>query len=94
MHSIPTSILYSLEGMPGLDWKKLLKLQSCDGSFLCSPSATAYALIQTGDKKCLEYLNMIVTKFNGGGKSSIATHQIYEVAHSIKCYFVTPDCLS
>lgn len=66
MHSIPTSILYSLEGMPGLDWQKLLKLQSTDGSFLYSPSATAYALMQTGDKKCLEYINRIVKKFNGG----------------------------
>ncbi|CAM0871455.1 unnamed protein product [Alopecurus aequalis] len=66
MHRIPTSILYSLEGMPGLDWQKLLKFQSRDGSFLYSPSATAYALMQTGDKKCLEYINEIVKKFSGG----------------------------
>ncbi|XP_048567132.1 ent-copalyl diphosphate synthase AN1, chloroplastic-like [Triticum urartu] len=66
MHNIPTSILYSLEGMLGLDWQKLLKLKSSDGSFLCSPSATAYALMQTGDNKCFEYISMIVKKFNGG----------------------------
>jgi ent-copalyl diphosphate synthase len=73
MHRIPTSILYSLEGMPGLDWQKLLNLQSGDGSFLNSPSATAYALMQTGDNKCLEYIGRIVKKFSGGGKS-IALH--------------------
>lgn len=66
MHRIPTSILHSLEGMPGLDWQKLLKLQCSDGSFLFSPSATAYALMQTGDKKCFRYIDWIVKKFDGG----------------------------
>lgn len=68
MHRIPTSMLYNLEGMSGLDWPKLLKLQTSDGSFLFSPSATAYALMQTGDRKCFEYIDRIVKKFNGGGK--------------------------
>ncbi|KAF9605975.1 hypothetical protein IFM89_021301 [Coptis chinensis] len=45
LHSVPTTLLYSLEGMPhDLDWEKLLKLQHPNGSFLCSTSATAYAL--------------------------------------------------
>ncbi|TKV93976.1 hypothetical protein SEVIR_9G265300v4 [Setaria viridis] len=66
MHRVPTSILHSLEGMSDLDWAKLLNLQSSDGSFLYSPSATAYALMQTGDKKCFEYIDRIVKKFNGG----------------------------
>lgn len=68
MHRVPTSILHSLEGVPEVDWAKLLNLQSSDGSFLYSPSATAYALMQTGDKKCFEYIDRIVKKFNGGGK--------------------------
>ncbi|XP_066346079.1 ent-copalyl diphosphate synthase 2, chloroplastic-like isoform X2 [Miscanthus floridulus] len=66
MHTVPTTILYSLEGMPGLDWAKLLKLQSSDGSFLFSPAATAYALMNTGDKKCFDYIDRTVKKFNGG----------------------------
>uniref|UniRef100_J3LBR2 ent-copalyl diphosphate synthase n=2 Tax=Oryza brachyantha TaxID=4533 RepID=J3LBR2_ORYBR len=66
MHIVPTSILHSLEGMPGLDWQRLLKLQSRDGSFLFSPSSTAYALMQTGDRKCLAYIDRIVKKFDGG----------------------------
>ncbi|TVU31055.1 hypothetical protein EJB05_22720 [Eragrostis curvula] len=66
MHRVPTSILHSLEGMPELDWGKLLQLQSNNGSFLYSPSATAYALIQTGDKKCFDYIDGIVKKFDGG----------------------------
>ncbi|KAL2320957.1 hypothetical protein Fmac_029926 [Flemingia macrophylla] len=66
VHKVPTTLLHSLEGMSGLDWKKLLKLQSQDGSFLFSPSSTAYALMQTKDQNCHNYLNKIVNKFNGG----------------------------
>ncbi|KAK7285337.1 hypothetical protein RJT34_20105 [Clitoria ternatea] len=66
MHKVPTSLVHSLEGMSGLDWKQLLKLQSYDGSFLFSPSSTAFALMQTKDQNCLNYLNNVVNKFNGG----------------------------
>ncbi|KAD4584469.1 hypothetical protein E3N88_22070 [Mikania micrantha] len=66
MHKVPTTLLHSLEGMSGLEWEKLLKLQCKDGSFLFSPSSTAFALMQTKDEKCLQYLTNIVTKFNGG----------------------------
>ncbi|XP_034915015.1 LOW QUALITY PROTEIN: ent-copalyl diphosphate synthase 1-like [Populus alba] len=66
MHNVPTTLLHSLEGMPGLEWKKLLKLQSQDGSFLFSPSSTAFALSQTKDKNCMEYLNKAVQRFEGG----------------------------
>ncbi|CAO2046273.1 unnamed protein product [Urochloa humidicola] len=66
LHSVPTALLLSIEGMPGLDWKKLLKLQSPDGSFMSSAAPTAYALMQTGDKNCLEFLDNIVNKYNGG----------------------------
>ncbi|GAB2213843.1 hypothetical protein Droror1_Dr00018164 [Drosera rotundifolia] len=65
MHEVPTTLLHSLEGMGGLDWEKLLKLQSQDGSFLFSPSSTAYALIQTKDLKCLKYLDKAVKRFGG-----------------------------
>nr|QMW69081.1 terpene synthase 1 [Callicarpa americana] len=66
MHKLPTTLLHSLEGMIGLEWQKLLKLQSADGSFLFSPSSTAFALQQTKDEKCLKYLLKHVQKFNGG----------------------------
>ncbi|KAI3472463.1 hypothetical protein Pfo_031291 [Paulownia fortunei] len=66
MHKVPTTLLYCLEGMPGLEWKKLLKLQSADGSFLFSPSSTAFALQQSKDENCLKYLVKQVQKFNGG----------------------------
>ncbi|KAG0456773.1 hypothetical protein HPP92_024561 [Vanilla planifolia] len=66
MHSMPTTLLGSVEGMPGLDWERLLKLQSSDGSFLSSPSSTAYVLMQTGNEKCLRYLQKAVDKYNGG----------------------------
>ena len=70
MHKVPTTLLYSLEGMAGLDWEKLLKLQSQDGSFMTSPASTAYALMQTRDPSCMAYLAKVVHKFNGGGSSS------------------------
>nr|A0A5P8DI15.1 RecName: Full=Ent-copalyl diphosphate synthase 1; Short=IjCPS1 [Isodon japonicus]QFP98577.1 ent-copalyl diphosphate synthase [Isodon japonicus] len=66
MHQAPTTLLHSLEGMAGLKWEKLLKLQSEDGSFLFSPASTAFALQQTRDHNCLKYLTNHIHKFNGG----------------------------
>ncbi|KAM3324454.1 hypothetical protein P3S67_005606 [Capsicum chacoense] len=66
MHKVPTALLFSLEGMSDLDWQKLLLLQCADGSFLFSPSSTAFAFMQTRDYNCLSYLTNIVHKFNGG----------------------------
>ncbi|KAL1225101.1 Ent-copalyl diphosphate synthase [Cardamine amara subsp. amara] len=66
MHKIPTTLLHSLEGMHDLDWEKLLKLQCQDGSFLFSPSSTAFAFMQTRDNNCLGYLRNAVKRFNGG----------------------------
>ncbi|KAL6640343.1 hypothetical protein ACP70R_022192 [Stipagrostis hirtigluma subsp. patula] len=66
LHAAPTTLLFSIEGMTSLDWNKIFKLQSSDGSFMSSPAPTAYALMHTGDKKCLEFLEGIINKFNGG----------------------------
>ena len=70
LHVVPTTFLLSIEGMPGLDWKRLCKLQCPDGSFMSSPAPTAYALMQTGDPKCFEFLDRVVSKFNGSGTKS------------------------
>ncbi|XP_020408033.1 ent-copalyl diphosphate synthase 2 isoform X3 [Zea mays] len=66
LHAEPTTFLLSIEGMPGLDWKRLRKLQCPDGSYMSSPAPTAYALMQTGDAKCFEFLDKLIDKFNGG----------------------------
>ncbi|KAK3193776.1 hypothetical protein Dsin_025086 [Dipteronia sinensis] len=66
MHKVPTTLLHSLEGMADLDWEKLLNLKCEDGSLLFSPSSTAFALMQTKDHNCLEYLTNAVQRFNGG----------------------------
>ncbi|KAI8574530.1 hypothetical protein RHMOL_Rhmol01G0362000 [Rhododendron molle] len=67
MHKVATTLLHSLEGLThGLEWEKLLKLQCPDGSFLFSPSSTAFALMETNDDNCLRYLTTAVQKFNGG----------------------------
>nr|AZB50378.1 terpene synthase 2 [Ajuga reptans] len=65
LHKMPTPLLFSIEGMEGLDWQKLFKFRD-DGSFLTSPSSTAYALQQTKDELCLKYLTDLVKKDNGG----------------------------
>lgn len=77
MHKVPTTLLHSLEGMPDLEWEKLLKLQCKDGSFLFSPSSTAFALMQTKDQKCLQYLTDAVTKFNGGGMFGVIYRTLF-----------------
>uniref|UniRef100_A0A7N0ZRG0 Terpene synthase N-terminal domain-containing protein n=1 Tax=Kalanchoe fedtschenkoi TaxID=63787 RepID=A0A7N0ZRG0_KALFE len=66
MHNMPTTLLFSLEGLDGLDWKKLLKLQYEDGSFISSVASTAFAAMQTKDEKCLNYLQNVVQKFQLG----------------------------
>ncbi|KAK8953707.1 hypothetical protein KSP40_PGU016022 [Platanthera guangdongensis] len=64
MHSVQTTILFSLEAVQELvQWDRMLKLQSTNGSFLDSPAATAAAYLNTRDKKCLEYLTYIVRTF-------------------------------
>ncbi|OIV92574.1 hypothetical protein TanjilG_02337 [Lupinus angustifolius] len=79
MHKVPTTLLHSLEGMSNLDWKQLQKLQCEDGSFLFSPSSTAFALINTKDEKCLKYLNKAVNKFNGGDRLGISRYFQQEI---------------
>lgn len=71
VHKVATSLLFSLEGLENLEWEKLLKLQSPDGSFLTSPSSTAFAFIHTKDSKCFDFINNIVRTFKGGGSICI-----------------------
>ncbi|XP_054814368.1 ent-copalyl diphosphate synthase 5-like [Prosopis cineraria] len=66
LHSVPTSLLFSLEAIPGLQWKKLQKVRSKDGSYLFCPSSTAFAFTQSKDPHCLNYLNNVAHNFNGG----------------------------
>lgn len=69
MHSIHTALLYTLEALQQVvQWEKILKLQSVDGSFASSLAATAVAYMRTGDKKCLNFLTTVVTRFEGCGK--------------------------
>lgn len=88
MHKVPTTLLHSLEGMLGLDWEKLLKLQSQDGSFLFSPSSTAYALMQTKDENCLSYLNKIVQRFKGGGKFPFCSSSTTKILVSLSTFLI------
>ncbi|KAK4285651.1 hypothetical protein QN277_002321 [Acacia crassicarpa] len=66
LHSVPTSLLFSLEAIPGLQWDKLQNVRSKDGSYLFCPSSTAFAFNQSKDPHCLNYLNNVAQNFNGG----------------------------
>ncbi|KAG6505051.1 hypothetical protein ZIOFF_037399 [Zingiber officinale] len=64
MHSVHTTLLYTLEALQEVvQWDKILKLQSADGSFLSSASSTAAVYMKTGDKKCLEFLQSVLDRF-------------------------------
>jgi len=64
LYAVPTTFLYYLEGLQEIvDWEKIIKLQSKDGSFLSSPASTAAVFMHTGNTKCLEYLNFVLMKF-------------------------------
>nr|3S9V_A Chain A, Abietadiene synthase, chloroplastic [Abies grandis]3S9V_B Chain B, Abietadiene synthase, chloroplastic [Abies grandis]3S9V_C Chain C, Abietadiene synthase, chloroplastic [Abies grandis]3S9V_D Chain D, Abietadiene synthase, chloroplastic [Abies grandis] len=64
LYALPTTLLYSLEGLQEIvDWQKIMKLQSKDGSFLSSPASTAAVFMRTGNKKCLDFLNFVLKKF-------------------------------
>ncbi|KAK4285654.1 hypothetical protein QN277_002323 [Acacia crassicarpa] len=66
LHCVPTSLLFSLEAIPGLQWDKLQNVRSKDGSYLFCPSSTAFAFNQSKDPHCLNYLNNVADNFNGG----------------------------
>jgi hypothetical protein len=38
---------------------------------MSSPAPTAYALMQTGDRKCFQFLEGIVNNFKEGGKINV-----------------------
>nr|BAF43701.1 putative sesquiterpene synthase [Cycas taitungensis] len=63
-HSLPSSLLYCLEGLQDIiGWKRIMDVQNKDGSFLSSPAATAFVYMHTGDQKCLAFLNRVLAKF-------------------------------
>ena len=72
MHSVQTTLLFSLEALQEVvQWDKIVKSQSRDGSFLSSPAATAAAYMITSDTKCLEFLTFIVNRFGDHGKKQL-----------------------
>ncbi|XP_028799729.1 ent-copalyl diphosphate synthase, chloroplastic-like [Neltuma alba] len=70
LQSVPTSLLFSLEAIPGLQWDKLQNVRSKDGSYLFCPSSTAFAFNQSKDPHCLNYLNNVAQNYNGGAPDS------------------------
>ncbi|BBN05446.1 protein MpTPS6 [Marchantia polymorpha subsp. ruderalis] len=61
IYTTPTSVTYSLEGIRDVvDWEQISQQQQqTDGSFGCSPAATACAYLHTGNESCFRYLTSI-----------------------------------
>ncbi|KAH7276973.1 hypothetical protein KP509_39G028800 [Ceratopteris richardii] len=67
-NSMHTILLHSLEGLHrSVDWDKVLRFLTGDGSVLLSPASTACALHYTKDERCLRYLERVLNKFNDAG---------------------------
>nr|UNZ93475.1 copalyl diphosphate synthase [Scutellaria baicalensis] len=69
LYKEPTCLLHNLEGLQlleELEWPKLLNLQTPKGSYITSPAASAFAVINTNNLDCLQFINYVVNKFNGG----------------------------
>ncbi|XP_028799677.1 copal-8-ol diphosphate hydratase, chloroplastic [Neltuma alba] len=78
LQSVPTTLLFSLEAIPGLQWDKLQNVRSKDGSYLFCPSSTAFAFTQSKDPHCLNYLNTVAQNFNGGGVPDFYPVEFFE----------------
>ncbi|XP_054816671.1 ent-copalyl diphosphate synthase 5-like [Prosopis cineraria] len=78
LHSVPTTLLFSLEAIPGLQWKKLRRVRSKDGSYLFCPSSTAFAFTQSKDPHCLNYLNNVAHNFINGGVPDFYPVEFFE----------------
>jgi len=62
------ALLSSLEGIEDMvEWERIMDVQSQDGSFFSSPASTACVFMHTGDIKCLQFLNDVLSKFGTYG---------------------------
>ncbi|GLJ33855.1 hypothetical protein SUGI_0680490 [Cryptomeria japonica] len=62
LYSLATSVYFSFEGLQEvIDWTKVLNLCSKDGYMSASLASTACVFMHTGDKKCLDFINFVVT---------------------------------
>jgi len=60
-----TTLSHSAEFLgDDLNKKEIIKVRNSNGSFLNSPSATAYVYTKTGDRKSLKYTREMMKKFN------------------------------
>lgn len=59
---------YISEGMGKYqDWEMVMKYQRKNGSIFNSPSATAAAFPHLQNTDCLQYLNLLLEKFDNAG---------------------------
>ncbi len=64
VYQYPTTILHSLEGLAGsIEFDRIFAHQAANGSFLNSPSATAFVYMNTEDEESLRYLRETLDVF-------------------------------
>ncbi|XP_057822889.2 copalyl diphosphate synthase 1 isoform X2 [Cryptomeria japonica] len=67
MNDYDQSLIFIVEGIRSMvDWNKVLRHQSKDGSLFHSPSATACALMHTRKSNCLMYLKSMLETLGSG----------------------------
>jgi halimadienyl-diphosphate synthase len=79
LYNTPTTLLHSLEFLGReLDAGRILQLRSRNGSYGCSPSATAHVLAYARDDVAERYLQRVMGAALNGGAPTIYPFEIFE----------------
>lgn len=78
-YDTPTTLLHSLEFLGGeIDAERVLGMRSLNGSYGCSPSATAHVLAHVHDDAAERYLRRVMRISLNGGAPTIYPLEIFE----------------
>ncbi len=79
LYDAPTTLLHSLEFLGReIDAERILRLRGLNGSYGCSPSATAHVLAHARDDAAERYLQRVMGEALNGGVPTIYPFEIFE----------------
>jgi len=79
LYDAPTTLLHSLEFLGReIDAERVLRLRGLNGSYGCSPSATAHVLAHARDDAAERYLHRVMGEALNGGAPTIYPFEIFE----------------
>lgn len=79
LYDAPTTLLHSLEFLGrGLDAERILARRGLNGSYGCSPSATAHVLMRARDDAAERYLHRVMGVALNGGAPTIFPFEVFE----------------